>query len=55
MVFLEDVYYEREKEVYRTSRVNGFFALSSQISYFLDQKEKGKSDPEDHFSLSSSP
>src|SRR5690606_3119128 len=52
LVFPEGVYYERENEGYRTQRVNGFFALSSQISCFLDQKEKGKSDQEDHFSLS---
>ena len=51
LVFPEGVQYDREKEGYRTGRVNGFFALSSQIQRFLEQKEKGKSDHDSHFSL----
>jgi site-specific DNA recombinase len=52
MMFPDGVYYDRENEGYRTTRVNGFFALSSQIQGFLAQKEKGKSDQNNHFSLS---
>ncbi len=52
MMFPEGVYFDREMEGYRTTRVNGFFALSSQIQGFLVEKEKGKSDQNNHFSLS---
>ncbi len=52
MMFPEGVFFDREMESYRTQRVNGFFALSSQIQGFLEQKEKGKSDQNNHFSLS---
>jgi site-specific DNA recombinase len=51
MMFPDGVYYDREMEGYRTTRVNGFFALSSQIQGFLVEKEKGKSDQNNHFSL----
>ncbi|MCC9168631.1 hypothetical protein [Pontibacter harenae] len=52
LVFPEGVAYDREKEAYRTTRVNTFFGLASEISQKTEQKEKGKSDPENHFSLS---
>ncbi|MBB6611544.1 hypothetical protein H7F15_10895 [Pontibacter sp. Tf4] len=52
MMFPEGVYYDREMEGYRTTRVNGFFALSSLVQQFLVEKEKGKSDQNNHFSLS---
>ncbi len=52
MMFPECVFNDCQIEVYRTTRVNGFFDLSSQIQQFLEQKEKGKSDQNNHFSLS---
>jgi site-specific DNA recombinase len=52
MMFPEGVFYDREMEGYRTQRVKEFFALSSQIQGFLAEKEKGKSDLNNHFSLS---
>ncbi|WP_242929033.1 recombinase family protein [Pontibacter vulgaris] len=52
MLFPEGVYYDREMEGYRTTRVNGFFALSSLVQQFLVKNEKGKSDVNHHFSLS---
>ncbi|MBW7467839.1 recombinase family protein [Pontibacter aydingkolensis] len=51
MMFPDGVYYDREMEGYRTTRVNGFYALSKEIERFLEAKEKGKSDQNDHFSL----
>ncbi|MFD2515833.1 recombinase family protein [Pontibacter locisalis] len=51
MMFPDGVYYDREMEGYRTTRVNGFFSLSKEIERFLEAKEKGKSDANDHFSL----
>jgi site-specific DNA recombinase len=52
MVFPEGVFYDREMEGYRSTRVNDFFDLSSKIQAFVEQKEKGKSDQNDCFSLS---
>ncbi|GHA61648.1 serine type site-specific recombinase [Pontibacter akesuensis] len=51
LVFPDGVEYEREKQAYRTTRVNSFFGLAAEISQEMGQKERGKSDPENHFSL----
>lgn len=42
LVFPEGVQFEREKEGYRTGRVNSLFGLAAQISQNLGQKEKGE-------------
>ncbi|WP_394351352.1 recombinase family protein [Pontibacter russatus] len=51
LVFPEGVQYDREKEAYRTTRVNSFFGLASEISQKMGQKERGKSSVETDFSL----
>ncbi|PRY11907.1 DNA invertase Pin-like site-specific DNA recombinase [Pontibacter ummariensis] len=51
LVFPEGVQYDREKEAYRTQRVNSFFGLASEISQKMGQKERGKSSGETDFSL----
>ncbi|MFT2010830.1 recombinase family protein [Pontibacter sp. 13R65] len=51
LVFPEGVQYDREKEAYRTTRVNSFFSLASEISQKMGQKERGKSSCETNFSL----
>ncbi|GAB3534938.1 recombinase family protein [Pontibacter brevis] len=50
-VFPDGVAYDREKEAYRTTRVNSFFAVSRELAHILAEKERGKSDTENHFSL----
>lgn len=50
LVFPEGVHFDRENEAYRTTRVNTFFGLASEISHKIRQKEKGKSDLLNHFS-----
>ncbi|PKV75877.1 recombinase family protein [Pontibacter ramchanderi] len=52
LVFPEGVAYERENDAYRTMRVNSFFGLAAEISQEMGQKEKGKSDFQNHFSPS---
>jgi hypothetical protein len=52
LVFPEGVAYDRVKEGYRTTRVNSLFGLAAEISQESKEKEKGKSDQNNHFSLS---
>ncbi|MFB9864323.1 recombinase family protein [Rufibacter immobilis] len=42
LVFPEGVRFDREKEGYRTERVNSLFGLAAQISQEMAQKEKGE-------------
>src|SRR5690606_8616448 len=49
-VFPEGVQFDREREGYRTSRVNAFFGLAAQISQKTEEKEKGKRSLETCFS-----
>jgi len=42
LVFPEGVHYDREKQAYRTIRVNSFFGLASEISQKMGQKKEGK-------------
>ena len=51
LVFPDGVQYDREKEAYRTTRVNSFFGLAAEISQKMGQKERGKSSLETDFSL----
>ncbi len=51
LVFPEGVQYDREKEAYRTTRVNSVFGLAAEISQKMGQKERGKSSSETDFSL----
>ncbi|KAA3438836.1 hypothetical protein FOA19_10250 [Rufibacter hautae] len=51
LVFPEGVQYDREKEGYRTTRVNSIFGLASEISQKMGEKERGKSSSETDFSL----
>ncbi|QCR22768.1 hypothetical protein [Pontibacter sp. SGAir0037] len=50
LVFPEGVQYDREKEAYRTTRVNTFFGLAAEITQKMRQKERGKSSCETNFS-----
>ncbi|MCC9138721.1 recombinase family protein [Pontibacter silvestris] len=51
LVFPEGAQYDREKEAYRTVRVNSFFGLAREISQKMEEKERGKSSGETDFSL----
>jgi site-specific DNA recombinase len=43
--------YDREKEAYRNTRINSFFAGFRELAQLSAQKERGESDSEIHFSL----
>ncbi|GAB3816540.1 hypothetical protein GCM10028895_11840 [Pontibacter rugosus] len=51
LVFPDGVDYKRENGAYRTTRVNSFFGLASEISQKMGHKERGKSSCETDFSL----
>jgi site-specific DNA recombinase len=52
MVFPEGLIFDREKQGYRTARVNTFFSLTALFSARLTEIKKGKISDKTNFSLS---